>query len=408
MRWTCFLGCLVVAGLVACGDDATVKDSSSSAGGAGGAGGMAQGGGGSGAGATCADVWLDGIIELDPTGPDTQIHGSSTFDGNHLWMAWSRPDSGSLFDIFLASFACDGSVVTSPFEVTQTDDNELDPVLSVSGDRLLVAWLSDNGTGIDNLDIRYRVFTLDGAAVSDSIELSATRNGVAVTGNALYPSLASIDGGWMLAGSWGHADAPGFQAFAVELDLDGVVQGDAQDAELDVTFGQTSTSVAVDAAGVHVVWQEDSVTSMAPSSWATTLGGTPSLLGDPGARPHVAPGPWTVWDTDGTDIVLQAPGGSATSFGLSGFVHSARVVALGGEATVLWMQVASGIQNRVFVAPIGSDGTVGATVSLATDQAPSVYPLDLTMIDSTHAVVVYQDGATPDFRAKAEYITLVR
>jgi hypothetical protein len=186
------------------------------------------------------------------------------------------------------------------------------------------------------------------------------------------------------------------------------VQGEAQDVELDPLFGQTATAIAVDAAGVHLAWQEDSTTSTAPTAWSTTLGGTPSLLGDPGGRPHVAPGPWYVWDSDGSDIVVEAPGAAAHQFGLAGQVHSARLAVSEGAATVLWMEVVSGVRNRLHVSPVEADGTPGVTTSLATEGAPAVYPVDLTMVDSSHAVVVYQDGASPNFRVKADWITLSR
>ncbi len=409
-RWV--LGCILAVGLVACADDepVTAPGSSTNAGGAGGTntGGTSAGGGGAGGGPSCGDQWANGTTEPDPDGPSTQIHGTSTFDGDHLWMAWNRPDSGSLFDVWLAAFACDGSLVTGPIEVTQADDNELDPVLSVSGDRLLVAWVSDNGSGPNNLDIRYRIFSLSGAALTDTIELAATRNGAAVTGNAISPSLAPINGGWMLAGAWGHDDAPAFQAFVVELDIDGVVQGDASDADLDPAFGQTAISVAADEAGVHVAWQIDSTTSTAPAAWWTTLGGTATMLGDPGARPHLAPGPWAVWDTDGSDIVVQPPGATPKPLNATGLVHSPQLAVVDDEATLLWMEVTSGIKNRIHVATLGADGTPGVTMTLATQEAPSVYPVDLTMVDTTHAVVVYQDGTSPDFRLKAEWLTLPR
>lgn len=404
MRGRYLLGSFVLLGVVACGDEThddgdagTVATSST--------GGMAGQGGAGGGAPSCLDIWVDTTMEPDPSGPNTQIHGTSTFDGAHVWMAWSRPDGASLFDVWLAAFACDGTMAVAPLEVTQSDDNELDPVMAVSGDRLLVAWMSDNGTGIDNLDIRYRVFGLDGAPLTDAIELQASRGGVAVTGNALSPSVAATTGGFILAGSWGHADALGFQAFAVKLDRDGVVQGDADDGELNPAVGQTAVAVAVDGDDVFLAWQEDT-TSTAPVAKTARLGDPAALLADPGARPHVAPGPWHAWDGDGADIVVMPPGGTAMPLGLSGFVHSPRIERADGESVLLWLEVVSGIQNRVHVAPLGSDGSLGPLHTLASEDVPSVYPVDLTLVDATHAVVVYQDGASPDFRLKAEWLTL--
>jgi hypothetical protein len=280
--------------------------------------------------------------------------------------------------------------------------------LAVSGDRLLVAWTSDNGGSPNNLDIRYRVVGLDGTPLTDVIELAATRAGVAVVGNAMSPSLAAINGGWLLAGQWGHADATAFQAFVVELDANGAVQGDASDVELDTVNGQTEVSIAVDGSDTLVAWQEDSTSSSAPSAWSAVLGNAPVELADPGARPHVGAGPWYVWDDESGAVGVQPPGVAAKALSLAGQVHSAKIGVVGDQATLMWLKVESGISNSVHLAPLAADGTIGTNVSLASTTVPSVYPLDLTMVDATHAVVVYQDGTTPDFRLKADFITVPR
>lgn len=395
------MGLLVL--VTACGSTTTPDDDG--AGGAGGTTSTSTGGAG-GTAPTCVELWSDGVTPLDPDGPDAQIHGTSAFDGQRLWVAWDRPDAGSNFDVWLAAYGCDGSPVVAPVEMTGTDDNELDPALSVSGDRILVAWTSDNGQGADNLDIRYRVVGLDGLPVTDVQELAATRAGVPVTGNALNPQLAPTADGWVLAGSWGHDDATAFQAFAVRIDRDGAVQGEAIDAELDPTSGQTAVDVAVDGSTIHLAWQEDTTTSTAPSAHGVALGGPTTPLGDPGARPSVAAGPWFAWDTDGSDIVLRPPGGADVALGLSGFNIFPRLARHGDDLAMAWMEQSSGGRFAINVARVEATGQLGAVRRLSTEGAPSVYPIDLTLVDATHAVVVYQDGTSPAFRVKAEWVTL--
>lgn len=405
MRGAGVVFAVAIAGVWACGSDATTPVDDGGGGASGGAGGAAQGGMG-GASSVCADSWVDGIIEVDPQGPSTQIHGTSAFDGTKIWVAWSRPDGMSLFDNFLAAFHCDGSVAVAPTELTQTDDNELDPVLSLSGERLMAAWISDNGTGVDNLDIRYRIYDLDGTPLTAALTFEASRNGVTVTGNALDPALSPTADGWVMAGTWGHQDAPSFQAFAVAIDHDGVVQGDAQDAKLDDMATQSRPAITTTGNQTQLVWHEETTMATSPTAWAVTSGGAAELLGDPGGRPDVAAGPWYAWDGDGTDITVRPPMGVDQPLGLSGIVHNPSLEVVDGQAAISWMEIVSGIANRVHVARLGAAGELGTSHALGTEAAPSVYPVDLTMVDADHGVVVYQDGDNPDFRVKAELFTL--
>lgn len=357
----------------------------------------------------CLAGWADGVTAPDPDGPDTQIHATSIFDGERLWVAWNRPDGGSQFDIWVAAFGCDGAPVVDPVEVTATDDSELDPVLAVSGDRLLVAWSSDNGTAPSNLDIRYRVLGLDGVPLGGVQELAASRDGVAVTGNATQPDAVGVDGGFLLAGAWGHDGSPAFQGFVVSLDLDGTVVGEASDAELDPVYGQTQISV-VDGNGTPwLAWQEDSVDSVAPTLVGGPLG-SPATVASPGARPDLAwsaDGAWVAFDTDaGGEVVVQGPDGSRVTLGSASFVHSPSIVAHDDGAVVLAMELVSGVSNRLRLWSLGRDLAVRSQRTLSTDSAVSVYGVDLTLIDAAHAVVVYQDGVNPAFRAKAEWVTL--
>ena len=358
-------------------------------------------------GVDCLAAWSDGITEPDATGPDTQIHATSAFDGEQVWVAWNRPDGGSYFDVFLARMDCAGALTFGPVEVSQTDQSELDPVLAVSGDRLMVAWSSDSGMGTDNLDIRYRLYDLDGAPQTEVIELAADRDGAPVTGNATLPALAATDDGFLMAGSWGHDDSPAFQAFVVSVDRDGQVLGEATDGEVDDTYGQLYTTVTEQGGGPWLAWQEDSVASTAPTLVGGPLG-TPGELATPGARPDVAVGPdglWLAYDTDAGEIVVQTPGGSEARL-TGGFVHSASIVAHDGGAVVLGMDLISGVSNRITLWQVDLQGQVVGYHTLSTDSAVSVYGTDLTLIDDTHAVVVYQDGVNPAFRVKAEWVTL--
>ncbi len=357
----------------------------------------------------CLDLWVDGITEPDAMGPDTQIHGTSVFDGAHVWVAWNRPDNGTKFDIWLQRMACDGEVDLGPFEVTTNTFNELDPVLAVSEGRLLVAWSSDNGMAPDNLDIRLRVYDLEGNALSNPFDLVALRGSSVVTGNATLPHLAPRDGGFWLAGSWGHRDSPAFQSFALPLDLDGLPTEPATDGEVDDVFGQTYASVAEGNGEVRLVWQEDSVDSVEPTLLGGPLG-EPEEIVRPGARPEVAYGPsgwWMVWDINDGDVQVLPPGGTISGLGgRMDFHHSPSIVVTDDGALVLAMEVVDGVANGLILWQLDTDGEVVHEQMLQTQGAISVYGVDLVAIDDQHVVVVYQDGQNPAFRVKAEWITL--
>ena len=354
----------------------------------------------------CIDAWSDQLTEPDRNGPDTQIHGTSTFDGAQIWVAWNRPNDFNTFDIFLSRLDCDGSVELEPIAVTEGEDNELDPVLAVSGEHLLVAWIASPQSS--GLTIRYRLYDLDGQPVTDATTLAAERNGAVVTGNATLPRLAALPEGFVLAGSWGHEDADGFQAFAVEINPDGSLGGEAKDAELDPDFSQTAVDVTVHEGATVLTWQEDSVTSTAPAAWQAALGSTATVLGEPGARPAVlstAAGLWSAWDTDTGTVWVRLPSGEDIELELPGFSHSARMAAWQDGVAMVTMSVEDGIYNALNLSTVTTDGTV-STTALQTNAAPSVYGVDLTVVGGRKAVVIWQEGASPDFRLRAEWLSL--
>ena len=355
--------------------------------------------------ARCLASWSDGVRELDPSGPDTQIHTDVGFDGEHFWFVWNRPNDDSNFDVLAASMACDGSSRLEPFMVSESSENEIDPTLAIHGDQLLMAWTGSSSAG---LDIRYRGYGVDGTAAMAATRLSASRAGEPVTGNACLPDLAAFEDRFLLAGSWGHADAPAFQAFALGLTADGTLDGDATDVELDPDVGQTLVDVAVHEGAVELVWQVDSTTSTNPVTRSSTLGQPADSLGSPGARPTVvgaASGVWRAWDDNGGEVLLQAPDGGVTALDLGrGFFHSPQLVAYEDTVMLLVMEVDTSIYNRLRLLKVDEGGVV-AEVPLTADAAPSVYEAAVALVDESHAVVVWQQGTSPAFRSYGEWVS---
>ena len=355
--------------------------------------------------ADCLSRWTDGVLEIDPQGPDTQIHSEALFDGEHLWFAWNRPNQDRNFDIWATVQTCDGRTVLDPFMVSESTENELDPVMAASGERVLIAW---TGSASGGLDIRYRLYDRAASPVTAATRLEASRAEEVVTGNATLPAVAALDDGFLLAGSWGHPDAPAFQAFAVAISPDGALDGEAEDIELDTNSGQTYVDLDVLDGEAHLVWQEDTTTSDDPAAWHAPLGAPATRLGTPGARPAItltSSGPWLAWDDNQGTVYVLPPGGSSQALDLGrGIHHSPRLAASGDTVAVLVMTVDSGIYNQLQLATLDASG-VTAIHALSATAAPSIYEASLVLVDDHHAVVAWQEGENPAFRAWAEWLS---
>ena len=317
---------------------------------------------GEGALAACLSEWSDGVTEPYADGPDTQIHGTSTFDGRHVWMAWSIPNEHSTFDIQLARYACDGVMDLGPIDVTSRQENDVDPALGVDGDEVVVAWTVSTSTGISIAAAGFQ----DGAEVWLEDPIQPTAEGALLDGNSVGPV---IEEGW-LAGSFSNADTTGFQAVRVPLGQ----WDEGQAPGFDAAVSQTE----VDVADGVLVWQQDSVEGGPSTIWRD---GTQIAEGK---RPSI--GGFVAWDDDA--------GTATTSDGRTrddGFHHSA---AVAGDVW-LTMRVDSGIYNDLVLDDVEIDAG-----------NPSVYGVDVTLVGQDHALVVWQTGDNPDFRLRAQWISL--
>jgi hypothetical protein len=345
------------------------------------------------------------VRPIDPEGPDTQIHSEVGFDGTHLWFVWNRPNAGSTFDLWATVTTCGGEPVAGPFEVSNSTDVEIDPVVAFAEGRTLVAW---TGSAPSGLDIRTRIYDSAGEAVTAPTVFSAQRNGAPVTGNATLPAAAGAGDHFVLAGSWGHDDAPAFQGFVVEIDADGTPLADAQDLDLDPERGQTFVDLALEGDMPTAVWQEDGVNTAAPVSWAGRPDTAPVFLAEPGARPTVAVGAagiWRAWDDNAGTVWLQTPTGQTRSLDLGpGFHHSPQLATAGDTTVVLSMEMTSGIYNRLQLSRVSEAG-VTQRLPLSATAAPSVYEASVALVGDQHAVVAWQEGDNPAFRALAEWVS---
>jgi hypothetical protein len=381
--------------------------------------------------AGCAPV-LDTTFDLDATGLATQIHASVAFDGDALWLAYNAPDDLGTggFDVFLSRIACNGTRLLDPIPVsTNANSNDVDPTVVLGDDRVYVVWAADNGTGIDNMDILYRVFDRDGAPIMASNRiLETTRDGDPVTGNAMFPTVTALpDGGFAIAGVRGLEETGTFQAFVQRMDASGEPVGAAFDGYFEVGVTQTSPAVAASSDGaMHIAWErseavdEDYVvrgrvaandTTVAPSPPPTVGVGeaaSPNLaIGHEGNvyLSYVAPSTGDLVIEDGADLGDSPP--SATFGGLGRLDHSPVVATDVGGGAVAYHRNISGFRNEVIVQAFSYDGAefvVDAEVSAAAE-APPYAPAFAAIGDRVY-FVAWSEGTSPAFYLKGRFIRL--
>lgn len=206
--------------------------------------------------ARCPEGLADRRVALDDDGSLTQIHPAVAFDGRGLWVAWVRPEAGGGggFDVFASRVGCDGRPLVAPFAAQSAPaGNDIDPAVAVDGDAVLLSWQRDDGTGVDNLEVGYRLFDRDGTPRGEDRTLRTTHEGAPVEGNHMGAKLAARPGGgFVVAGARALPGLDRFAAYAQPLTADGALDGPARDPAVEAEVGQTA--VAVDAAPDGTIW----------------------------------------------------------------------------------------------------------------------------------------------------------
>lgn len=428
-------GCLCLL-LLACGDDPRRSPDSGPPGDAGGfdaaptrdadtdAGEDTDAGGAPG----CASPSrVDEAFEVAPALGDTQIHPEALFDGEAIWVAFSVPEEGDtgLFDIFAVRLGCDGSAVTPPFRVNTTvAPNDIDPVMAMAGDRVLVAWTSDDGTGVNNLDVRYRLFDADGSPRGDDRILETTRGGAPVPGNVAQPSVVGLStGGFAVAAVRGLDAAMRFQVFVQRLDADGALDGEAVDGFFEPMVSQGNPSLAEAPDGtLHLAWvggddadteqvvlkvvdDGSAVPGKAIDGFVATRGPSLAFCGE---DLHLAA---SAGGAGQSDVVVDDRARAAReTLGARGELdHSPNLVVDGDAVAVAWLRVIGGIRNGVHVAPLvrGESGlAAGAARELPLVEPSAPYGVALTHVAGDVWFVAWVEGISPAFRVRGVLASL--
>lgn len=425
--WLPALLCVVLLGPAACSDDDTHPEPDASADASVDAQVDAQ------ADATTGDPCLDNLVldtvlELDPTGPDTQLHTSVAFDGEGVWVVWNRTDASSYFDVWAQRLGCDGTALVAPFMVNTTDNAELDPAVAVGDGNVYFVWQADSGIFPNNMDMFLRTYGIDGTPLmaSDAI-VETTYDGTPATGNVMRPIVTALPGGQLaVAGLRGVDAAPSFQVFAQRLSADGSPLEEALSPIIEPAAMHDYPAVAARPDGtLSLAWTRDETdkrvyhTTYAPSATTPTpdppveavsgaTGTLASLAADPdGDVTYLA-------FCDDSDVVLTTTAGVAgpapvTFGGGLGQAHSPVLAARSGGGAMVYYTAVSGSNSDLRVAPFSlsaSTLTAGAQTMLIPQTVPSYFQAAITHVSGDIYFVAWSAGDNPDYRIYGMFVEL--
>lgn len=379
----------------------------------------------------CPEALAERRVALDRSATLTQIHPAAAWDGEGIWIAYVRPEAsgGGGFDVFATRIACDGRPLVEPFLASSDPSygNDIDPDLAIDGDRMLIAWPSDDGTGgTDNLQVRYRLFDVDGTPRGDDRTLRTSYEGAPVTDNHLGVKLATRPGGgFVVAGARALPGIDRFTAYAQPLTADGELDGEALNPEVEMAVGQTA--VAVDVADDGMIWvaYDRQPDGGEPAVYVGALGGDPPApaLDDPprssGAGVLAAGGhTWVAFSGEAGEIDLRLVDVRAPLTGRTPAVvgaparieHLPRLAqASDGAMAIAWFRQIRGFTNELLVAPFtpaaAGAPSVGAEVRVDRSGAPSYEPT-LTHVMDDYWFLAFAEGDSPDFRLVGRFVRL--
>lgn len=382
-----------------------------------------------GSGDLCADLLVtDTIFELDPDGPDTQIHVNSAFDGEAVWVVWNRPDPASYFDVWAQRLGCDGVALVPPFRVSTTDHNEVDPAVAVGDGNVYMVWAADNNTGINNMDILVRTYGYDGTPLmaADAI-VETTYDGTPVVGNAMSPAVTALPGGqFAVAGVRGLDVAPAWQVFAQRLNADGSLSGEALSPIIEPAATHMYPDVAARPDGtLHLAYTraegaDERIYHTGYAAGASTPDPDPPVEGVAGAQGTgvtlaSAPSGDVVYLAfgNGSAIVLTTtahldpPTPAFVTAGLGPASSPVLATREGGGALVYYTNV-GGLNNELHAVAFAYDGsgfTLGTAVMLIPQSVPP-YQAALTHVTGDIYFVAWSGGSNPDYRIQGTFVDL--
>ncbi len=371
----------------------------------------------------CADLVGARRVPIDPTGPLTQIHTAAAFDGDGIWIVYNLPEAGGtgLFDVFATRMRCDGTIAVEPILVnSDSAGNDVDPDLAIAGDRMLVVWMVDDGTGgTSNLQLRYRLFSTGGAPLGDQRLLRTSRAGTPITDNHVAGDVIALDDGrFVVSGARAVPEVLRFQAFAQVLTPEGELDGEALESAPEAMISHRDVAVTSDGS-IWIAYDRE-LDSGEATVFVRSFGATdpePALAAGESGGPDLVAAGSSVWAAFAgpapTDVQIQLvdvalPAGERvpTMAGTAGRIDHTPKLARSpdGAIAIAWYTNVGGLANELHVARVGPDGTVGTPMLAHASAAP--YPPALTHVTGDHWLVAWSEGRSPDLRAIARIVEL--
>lgn len=197
------------------------------------------------------DTQMRVIPGLFPSVDWPQVQPETIKLGDKLFVVWNagghEDDNG--FDLFMAQLSLEGVPESPPKRVTDLPiNNDVDPELTLVGNRVLMVWTSDSGMGPDNLRIRARSFDAMGnLSPTRESTLETERNMMPLISNHWMPSLHTFGSQVWLSGTRavGMDGFPArFQTFYAKLDTQAVVT-ESHDAWIDLMTSHGASDIAL-------------------------------------------------------------------------------------------------------------------------------------------------------------------
>jgi len=380
---------------------------------------------------SCFSPVLGETLTLDPDGPDGQIHPSVWFDAESegVWVVYNAPNNAGLFDVFVTRVGCDGITQVAPTQVNHTPEhNDVDPDIVRDGDRMIVVWTSDDGSGGDsNLGIALQSIDLDGTPqLEDDRVLETSLGAVPFVGNAWMPRLAAGElGGLAVIGTRANEAANAFQVFVQRLGPDAVSEGPT--AAFDgLTASHTTPHAALNSAGdVLAAWvsTEDSVLhqievgrmsgddefdTRVPTVVVADNSSAPAIVVSPPqvymARAVGAGGSGQIQVARG--LGLDSPTTLVNDDGTP--QHTPAMAPMPEGAALAWYRNMGGFANALLVARVHDDeaALVVDPPIVVPDAIAAPYATTVTHVTDELVFVAWTQGTSPAFRIYGRFVDL--
>ncbi|MEM6292601.1 MAG: hypothetical protein AAGA54_15110 [Myxococcota bacterium] len=363
---------------------------------------------------TGAPIDCDGFVpgeafEIAAGSSSTRIHPHVAGDGSGAWFTFVQPEpAGSLFDVMATRLRCAGVADVEPFTVNTEPSNDIDGSIAVSGDRVMVLWNSDDGSGgSSNLQVHARTFFTDGTPLDDAQRRITTAvDGEDILQNHTFGVVTPAPEGFVVAGLRAHPDSPAFVAFSQALDLDGALVDEAfgppvEDGVSHLLASATGPWLAFGRSSdrTDAVWMTD----------GTEEGTQPLFDGQSGQGAHVLTLPAApeqpliaaaVGQGSSFDIAIAVGAGSPLLLGEASSLEHNPTLAAGpdGQLAVVYHRNLGGLNNAVVLQRLALRGesvvTVGEPEELDVMSPP--YPPSLTWIEAGW-LATWSRGSSPDF-----------